>query len=85
MCMNRWSDVIHVGVVGAGLLSVSFGLPAAVAVDELRQVGRFLGVAGDELVLQKLFSCGSLWKEGTTVSSITLSNNLFMYSTVKKS
>lgn len=41
----------RVGVLGAGVLLALLGLPALVAVDELRQVGRLLGVADDELVL----------------------------------
>lgn len=51
----------HIGVVGAGFLPVALGLPAAVAVDQLRQVGRLLGVSGDELVLQKFFGRWPLW------------------------
>ena len=50
----------HIRVVGAGLLPVALRLPAAVAVDELRQVGRLLGVARDELVLYELFGCRPL-------------------------
>lgn len=40
---------------------MALGLPATVAVDQLRQVGRLLGVSCDELVLQKLFGCWPLW------------------------
>lgn len=40
---------------------MALGLPAAVAVDQLRQVGRLLGVSGDELVLQKFFGRWPLW------------------------
>lgn len=51
----------HIRVIGAGFLPVALRLPAAVAVDQLRQVGRLLGVSGDELVLQKFFGRWPLW------------------------
>lgn len=50
---DGWMDEVfgvHVRVVGAGLFSVALRFPAAVAVDQLGQVGRLLGVACDEFV-----------------------------------
>lgn len=35
---DEWTAGVHVGVVGAGLLSVTLRFPAAVAVDQLCQV-----------------------------------------------
>lgn len=55
----------HIRVIGAGFLPVALGLPAAVAVDQLCQVGRLLGVSGDELVLQKFFGRWPLWTRST--------------------
>lgn len=52
--------ISHVRVVRAGLFAVPLRLPAAVAVDELRQIGRLLGVPRDELVLEELFGCWPL-------------------------
>lgn len=49
---------INVRVLGARLLAMSLGLPALIAVDELREEGGLLGVACDELVLQELLGRG---------------------------
>lgn len=59
---GRWvySWDSHIRVVRAGFLPVPLGLPAAVAVNQLCQIGRLLGVSCDELVLQKLFGCWPL-------------------------
>lgn len=45
-------DDIHVRIIRAGLVTMAFGFPAAVSVNKLCQIGRFLGVARDEFVLQ---------------------------------
>lgn len=52
---------LHVGVLRAGLPAMALGLPTLVAVDELGKEGCLLCIARDELVLQKLPSCGPLW------------------------
>lgn len=46
-----------------------FRLPPLVPVNELRQVGRLLGISDYELVLQQLLSSGSL--ENTRAQIIT--------------
>lgn len=60
-CVGVMTANSHIRVIRAGFLPVALGLPAAVAVDQLRQVGRLLGVSGDELVLQKFFGRRPLW------------------------
>lgn len=52
ICTSRWMDDIHVRIIRAGLVTVAFRFPAAVSVNKLCQIGRFLGVARDEFVLQ---------------------------------
>lgn len=51
---------VNVGVLGAGLLAMPLRLPALIAVDELREEGRLLGIARNELVLQELLGGGPL-------------------------
>lgn len=45
---------LHIRVIRAGFFAVPLRLPAAVAVDQLCQIGCLLGVPCDELVLQEL-------------------------------
>lgn len=49
---------------------MALGLPAAVAVDQLRQIGRLLGVPRDELVLDELLGCWSLCSHSRQVDSL---------------
>lgn len=59
---NMNSSDSHIWVIRAGFLPVALRLPAAVTINQLCQIGRFLGVSRDELVLQKLFGCRPLWR-----------------------